>query len=129
MCKYNCMLVYNLYAHFLLQRLKQLGSLKEYEVRLRVSVDPGGCDGFQYNYALEPQDDPIREDDLTFERHGSIVVVDETSMEFLTGATIDFVEEIAKHAFAVINNPNSESACGCGQSFAVKNFQENPAFD
>ena len=111
------------------KRLKELGASKEHAVRLRVSVDPGGCDGFQYNYALERQDDPIGEEDLTFERNGELVVVDETSMEFLTGATVDFVEEIAKHAFAVINNPNSESACGCGQSFAVKNFQENPAFD
>ena len=112
-----------------LQRIKELEAKRGESLRLRVSVDPGGCDGFQYGYKLEGKEESLGHSDQTFEREGSLVVVDEDSMEFLTGATVDFVEEIARNAFAVINNPNSESACGCGQSFAVKNFAENPAFD
>jgi iron-sulfur cluster assembly 2 len=45
------------------------------------------------------------------------------------GSTIDFVQEMIRSSFAIVNNPQSESACGCGSSFAVKNFSQNPALD
>jgi iron-sulfur cluster assembly accessory protein len=64
-----------------------------------------------------------------FERDGAKVVVDESSLELVKGATIDYVQEMIKSAFAIVNNPQSESACGCGTSFAVKNFAANPAKD
>ena len=64
-----------------------------------------------------------------FEADGAEVIVDETSMEFVRGATIDFEQDMMRSAFAVVNNPNSENACGCGSSFALKNFSENPALD
>ena len=98
-------------------------------MRLRISVDPGGCDGFQYSYSLESNEEELQDEDIRFEKNTSVVVTDTTSMDFLRGSTIDFVQEIAKESFAIINNPNSDSACGCGQSFAIKNFTENPAFD
>jgi hypothetical protein len=57
------------------------------------------------------------------------IVVDESSLEFVRGATVDFQEDMMRSSFSVINNPNSESACGCGSSFALKNFTANPALD
>jgi iron-sulfur cluster assembly 2 len=64
-----------------------------------------------------------------FERDGSQVVVDSSSFELVKGATVDFVEEMMRSAFTVSSNPQSENACGCGSSFAVKNFTANPARD
>jgi iron-sulfur cluster assembly 2 len=57
------------------------------------------------------------------------VVVDAGSLAFIRGATIDYVQEMIKSSFQVRDNPQSESACGCGSSFAVKNFTANPALD
>ncbi|RYH18838.1 hypothetical protein EON65_26825 [archaeon] len=57
------------------------------------------------------------------------VVVDSSSFELVKGATVDYVQEMIRSSFAVLNNPQSESACGCGSSFAVKNFASNPAKD
>lgn len=64
-----------------------------------------------------------------FERDGEKVVVDPDSFELVRGATVDYVQEMIKSSFAVVNNPQSESACGCGSSFAIKNFTANPAID
>lgn len=85
------------------------------KLMLRVAVSGGGCSGFQYGFSL---DDAIRDDDLTFERDGVTVVVDEVSMDLLGGAEIDFVEEMIG-SFFQIRNPNASSSCGCGASFAV----------
>lgn len=57
------------------------------------------------------------------------MVIDSGSFELIKGATVDFKEELIRSAFLVINNPQSESACGCGSSFAAKNFAANPALD
>jgi len=65
----------------------------------------------------------------TFEKDGVQLIVDESSLQFVKGATVDYVEEMMRSAFAVISNPQSEQACGCGSSFAVKQFGLNPAKD
>ena len=82
---------------------------------LRVAVEGGGCSGFQYEIKLE---DKESEDDTVFNKNGAKVVIDSISLEFLTGATIDFTEELIGAKFT-IENPNATSSCGCGTSFSI----------
>ena len=82
---------------------------------LRIAVSGGGCSGFQYGFSF---DDAIRDDDLTFERDGVRVVVDDVSLDLLNGAEIDFVDELIGSSFQ-IRNPNASSSCGCGTSFSL----------
>ena len=82
---------------------------------LRVFVSGGGCSGFQYGFGF---DSDATADDLIFERQGVKVVIDETSLELLAGAEIDYVDELIGASFQ-IRNPNATSSCGCGNSFAV----------
>lgn len=93
---------------------------EELQRRLRVSVEGGGCSGFQYTFALENISKKLEEGDQVYESNGAVVVTDETSLEFMRGATVDFAEDLLRSSFAVINNPNSESGCGCGTSFSLK---------
>ena len=94
-------------------RLSEIGAAAQGKA-LRVAVDGGGCSGFQYRIELgEPEDG-----DTLLEGAGETVLVDETSMPFLTGATIDFTEELIGARFTV-DNPNAASSCGCGVSFAM----------
>jgi len=82
---------------------------------LRIAVSGGGCSGFQYGFTF---DDRTNEEDRVFERDGVRVVVDDTSLELLAGAEIDFVEDMMGAAFQ-IRNPNAASSCGCGNSFSI----------
>jgi len=82
---------------------------------LRVSVEGGGCSGFSYKFDLT---DSTNEDDLVITRDGATVLVDEMSLEFMTGSEIDFSTELIGAAFK-INNPNATAGCGCGTSFSV----------
>jgi iron-sulfur cluster assembly accessory protein len=82
---------------------------------LRVGVDGGGCSGFQYRFGVETA---IETGDLVIERDGAKVVVDEVSLPFLTGATIDFVDDLIGQSFKVVN-PNASASCGCGTSFSI----------
>lgn len=82
---------------------------------LRVSVSGGGCSGFQYGFSF---DDTVNPDDRTFAYGDVVAVVDETSLDLLNGAEIDYTEELVGSAFK-INNPNAASSCGCGSSFSV----------
>jgi iron-sulfur cluster assembly protein len=85
------------------------------EQALRVAVRGGGCSGFQYALAF----DKTRDDDLVFENKGVSVVVDKTSMQFVFGSEVDYVEGLQGAGFSV-NNPNVVAACGCGSSFQVR---------
>ena len=82
---------------------------------LRISVNGGGCSGFQYGFSF---DEAVNADDLVFERDGVQVVVDDVSMDLLVGAEIDFIEDLMGSYFQV-KNPNAASSCGCGVSFSV----------
>ena len=93
---------------------------------LRVLVDAGGCSGFQYEFSVESDSlEPVDDGDIVLTKDGARVVVDDNSLEYLRGSSIDYVEEMVRSSFAVVDNPNSESACGCGSSFAMKNFNDN----
>lgn len=115
------------------KRIKALQqTMNNNELYLRVVVDSGGCSGFQYVFNMENSqevDEMSSEEDLVFEKNGAKVIVDPGSFEFIKGATVDYEQELIRSAFAIVNNPQSESACGCGSSFAVKNFESNPALD
>ena len=82
---------------------------------LRLSVNGGGCSGFQYSFDF---DRVVNEDDRTFHRDGATVVIDEVSLELLKGSEIDFVEDLMG-AYFQVNNPNAASSCGCGASFSI----------
>ena len=83
------------------------------DLALRVFVSGGGCSGFQYGMALE---DNIRETDIISEQHGVRLVIDEISINYLDGATVDYIDEVMGSGFK-IENPNAVSTCGCGSSF------------
>ncbi len=87
----------------------------EAALMLRVSVSGGGCAGFQYGFSF---DGAVGEDDRVFEQHGVKVVIDDMSLELLSGSEIDFVEDLAGAAFQV-RNPQATSSCGCGTSFSI----------
>jgi iron-sulfur cluster assembly accessory protein len=82
---------------------------------LRVSVEGGGCSGFQYKFDLVSG---ASADDLVIERDNARVLVDPVSLEFLAGSEIDFVDDLIGAAFK-IRNPNATASCGCGTSFTV----------
>jgi iron-sulfur cluster assembly accessory protein len=83
--------------------------------KLRVSVDGGGCSGFQYVFGIEPSAAP---DDIIIEREGAAVLIDPVSFGLLSGSTIDFVDDLVGQTFR-ITNPNATSSCGCGTSFSL----------
>ena len=82
---------------------------------LRVAVLAGGCSGFQYRFEL---DQSRQDDDLVIEHGGARVLVDPVSLDLLSGAELDFSDELMGSHFSV-RNPNAKSACGCGTSFSV----------
>ncbi len=90
---------------------------------LRVFVAGGGCSGLQYGMAFEGQS---RDMDTVVEQHGLKVFVDPVSLEYLYGATIDYVDGLMGAGFR-IDNPNAVAACGCGSSFRTKSSSEAPA--
>ncbi|SLN16752.1 Iron-sulfur cluster insertion protein ErpA [Roseovarius albus] len=95
------------------ERLSEIGANEQGQA-LRIAVEGGGCSGFQYEIKL---DEPAQ-DDLVLEGQGEKVVVDSISLPFLTGAVIDFTEELIGARFT-IENPNATSSCGCGTSFSM----------
>lgn len=83
--------------------------------KLRVSVSGGGCSGFQYGFAF---DNAPTADDIRIERDGAVVLIDPTSLPFLEGSTLDFVDDLMGQSFRV-ENPNATASCGCGTSFSI----------
>ncbi len=84
-------------------------------LKLRVYITGGGCSGFQYGFTF---DEEVAEDDTVIEKHGVTVLIDSMSIQYLTGAEIDYKEDLSGARF-VIRNPNARTTCGCGSSFAV----------
>jgi iron-sulfur cluster insertion protein len=85
------------------------------ELKLRVFVTGGGCSGFQYGFTF---DETTNEDDTALQKSGVTLLIDPMSLQYLTGAEIDYQEGIEGAQF-VIKNPNATSTCGCGSSFSA----------
>ena len=88
---------------------------EEEKSMLRVSVEGGGCSGFQYKFELVGAREA---DDLAIEKGGVTVLVDPISQMYMEGSEIDFADELIGAAFKV-NNPNATASCGCGTSFSL----------
>jgi len=84
-------------------------------VKLRTFVQGGGCSGFQYGFTL---DEEQNDDDFVIGKDNTVVLVDAMSMQYLTGAVIDYKDDLMGASFS-ISNPNAETTCGCGSSFSV----------
>jgi iron-sulfur cluster assembly accessory protein len=82
---------------------------------LRVSVEGGGCSGFQYKFGMEQAK---TDDDLVIAREGATVLIDPVSQQYMAGSEIDFVDDLIGAAFKV-KNPKATASCGCGTSFAL----------
>jgi len=82
---------------------------------LRVSVEGGGCSGFQYKFDTERE---RTEDDIVIEKSGATVLIDPISLNYMVGSEIDFVDDLIGSSFKV-NNTKATASCGCGTSFAL----------
>jgi iron-sulfur cluster assembly accessory protein len=82
---------------------------------LRVSVEGGGCSGFQYKFDVERAK---ADDDLVISREGAVVLIDPVSVNYMAGSEIDFVDDLIGASFKV-KNPKAKASCGCGTSFAL----------
>ena len=82
---------------------------------LRLSVEGGGCSGFQYKFDMDREQ---TRDDLLIRRDQAVILIDQLSLGYLAGSEIDFVDDLIGASFRV-NNPNAKASCGCGTSFAL----------
>jgi iron-sulfur cluster assembly accessory protein len=97
---------------------RKIGEILEKEsagAMLRVSVEGGGCSGFQYKFDIERSK---ADDDVVIQQDGATVLIDPVSLNFMSGAEIDFVDDLIGASFR-INNPKATASCGCGTSFTV----------
>ena len=85
------------------------------ELKLRVYISGGGCSGFQYGFTF---DDATQDGDTEIENRGVSLLIDPMSVQYLTGAEIDYKEDLSGAQF-IIRNPNASTTCGCGSSFSV----------
>jgi len=85
------------------------------ELMLRVYIQGGGCSGFQYGFTF---DEKVQDGDTEVTKDGVKLLIDPMSMQYLTGAEIDYTEGLQGAQF-VIRNPNASTTCGCGSSFSV----------
>ncbi|MBH9551376.1 iron-sulfur cluster insertion protein ErpA [Inhella gelatinilytica] len=85
------------------------------DLKLRVFVQGGGCSGFQYGFTF---DEEVNDDDTQMQKNGVTLLIDAMSLQYLTGAEIDYKDDLSGAQF-VIKNPNATTTCGCGSSFSV----------
>ena len=97
------------------RRIGQILKAEPAGTMLRVSVEGGGCSGFQYKFDMERTQ---AADDIVLARDGATVLIDSTSLQYLAGSEIDFVDDLIGASFK-INNPQAKSSCGCGTSFSL----------
>jgi iron-sulfur cluster assembly accessory protein len=97
---------------------RRIGEILRREPRgtmLRLSVEGGGCSGFQYKFDTDSAQEP---DDVVVRREDALLLIDRVSLGYLAGSEIDFVDDLIGAAFRV-NNPKAKASCGCGTSFTL----------
>lgn len=97
------------------RRISQIAAGDPATPLLRVSVEGGGCSGFQYKFNLVAD---RATDDLVLEKSGATVLIDPVSLAYMDGAEIDFVDDLMGASFK-IKNPVATASCGCGTSFTI----------
>jgi iron-sulfur cluster assembly accessory protein len=97
------------------RRVAEILKSERADAALRVSVEGGGCSGFQYKFEI---DSTVNADDLSLGPDDGRVLIDSMSQPFLAGAEIDFVDDLMGQSFRIAN-PNATSSCGCGTSFSI----------
>jgi iron-sulfur cluster assembly accessory protein len=97
------------------QRIGEILGQEPAGTMVRVSVEGGGCSGFQYKFDTERE---RAEDDIVIEKSGTTVLIDPISLNYMAGSEIDFVDDLIGSSFKV-NNPKATASCGCGTSFAL----------
>ena len=102
-------------SHAAAARVAAIAAKQGKPALLRLSVEGGGCSGFQYKFGL---DDVPAADDTVVETDGVRLAVDSVSLDLVAGCTLDYVESLGGSAFRV-NNPQAAAGCGCGSSFSV----------
>jgi iron-sulfur cluster assembly accessory protein len=96
-------------------RIAEIAGSEPASPMLRVSVEGGGCSGFQYKFDLVGGREA---DDFIIERDGAVIVIDPVSLQYMEGAEIDFVDDLIGASFK-ITNPVATASCGCGTSFSI----------
>jgi iron-sulfur cluster insertion protein len=97
------------------KRILEIAAKQGTMAAMRVAVNGGGCSGFQYDFQLNSNRE---DDDKLFEVEGATVLVDATSLGFMAGSTLDFIDDLMGQSFR-IQNPQAKSSCGCGTSFSL----------
>ena len=97
------------------KRIAQIAALEPANKLFRVSVEGGGCSGFQYKFDMVGRPES---DDVVLEQAGATVLVDKVSLDFIGGSELDFVDDLMGASFRV-SNPRAQASCGCGTSFSI----------
>ena len=97
------------------KRVAAIAEKQGVDAILRLSVEGGGCSGFQYRFGMA---DSIDDEDIITSEAGVRLVVDPMSLDLVRGSAVDFVESLGGSAFQV-KNPNAANGCGCGSSFSI----------
>ncbi|KAG0203718.1 [4Fe-4S] proteins maturation [Mortierella sp. NVP41] len=99
------------------KQLKRIAIREKNSLALRITVDSGGCHGYQYLLDLT---DTVNEDDVVFEKDGARVILDTITLPMVSGSRVDYIEELIGSAFKVLANPHAAHSCGCDTSFEIK---------
>ena len=97
---------------------RQIGEILKSEpegAMLRISVEGGGCSGFQYKFEI---DRSRADEDMVLTQDGAVVLIDPVSVQYMAGAEIDYVDDLIGASFKV-KNPIATASCGCGTSFSI----------
>lgn len=97
------------------ERIRTIAAGEATNKLFRVSVEGGGCSGFQYKFDMVGAAEP---EDIVVERGGARMLIDPVSLDYLKGSEVDFVDDLMGASFR-IRNPNAQSSCGCGTSFSL----------